>query len=189
MEVRVEFDTAPILAMCDALKPPGFNDVAALALNDTVTNAQVEAAQILRPMMELPSKRIKEAMRIEPARPDHLEAALVTSGKAIKMIEFHVRDTKTAGVQLMIAGKTETYRRAFIRTVKNQHRGVFERKGQARLPIRELYGPSVPGMMARSDVLPRVAEYMNLRLLENLKRQIGRRVRRGTGAASGDGGG
>jgi hypothetical protein len=185
VEIRVEFDTAPIVAMCDALRAPGFQEVAALALNDTIKNGEVETAQLLRPLMGIPSADIKDALRTEPARPEHLEAALIGEGKAIPMIKFKVRDTRTTGVTLQLGAKTETYRRAFIATVKHGHRGVFERKGRERLPIRELYGPSVHGMMARSDVLPKIADYLNERLLVNLSRQIDRRIRRDAGKAGG----
>ena len=43
------------------------NEVAARALNDTAKNAQVEAAPQLAPLMDLPSKTIKEALAITPA--------------------------------------------------------------------------------------------------------------------------
>lgn len=181
MEVHVEFQSDILRAVLGTLAAPGFNEVAALALNETVRQAQGETVQILRPMIELPSKDIEAALHVEPARPEHLEAALVARDKAIPMIRFHPRASRTEGVILQIAGKQERYSRAFIATVKHGHVGVFERKGQARLPIRELYGPSVHGMMARTDVLPKVADYMNERLLANLARQIDRRARRDAG--------
>src|SRR4030095_16410433 len=92
------------------------------------------------------------------------------------------RASRASGVTIQVGGKTERYRHAFIATMPGGgHRGVYERKGTARLPIRELYGPSVHGMMARTDVLPRIAEYLNERLLVNLARQIDRRIRRDSG--------
>ena len=181
LEVRVEVDTAPLLALLDTLRQPTFNEVAALALNDTAKNAQVEAAQQIAPMMGLPSRVVKQAMTIQPARPDHLSAALVTRGKAIKMIEFRPRVSRTQGVSIRVAGKTETYRHAFKATVRHGHEGIFERRGRARLPIRELYGPSVPGIMKRTDVLPVVLDTMGVRLVANFMRQVDRRARREAG--------
>lgn len=43
------------------------------------------------------------------------------------------------GVRVRLRG---SYRSAFIATMSNGHRGVMKRVGQARLPIRELYGPN-----------------------------------------------
>lgn len=177
MQLRVEFDPTTVFAMCDALKPPGVHNVAALALNDTIRNAETTTVRLLKPLLAgLPAKEIRDALRIEPARPDHLEAVLVTSGKAIRMIEFNPQASRASGVQVNIGGKVETYRRAFIATVKNQHRGVFERKGRARLPIRELYGPSIPGMFLRTDVVPKVMATLSEMLLVNLSREVQRSI-------------
>jgi Prophage minor tail protein Z (GPZ) len=180
VEVRVEIDTGVIAALMETLKAPDLNEVAALALNDTVKNARVETAQLLRPVMKVPSADIKESLHIEPARPEHLEAAMVAAGKPLKMIEFNPRASR-AGVSVQIGGKTEVYRHAFLATMKTGHRGVYERRGAQRLPIRELYGPSVPGMLKRSDVLPNLTAYMESRLLVNLAREIDRRARRNAG--------
>jgi Prophage minor tail protein Z (GPZ) len=179
IEVRVEVDAAPVLAILKSLSSPAFEEVAALALNDTAKNAQVQAAQQVAPLMGLPSRDVKAAMTIETARPDHLEAAVVARGRPIPMIRFKPRESRS-GVHVRIGGDVETYRRAFIATARG-HRGVFERVGKARLPIRELYGPSVPGMFARTDVLPVVQTTMRDRLLANLTRQFDRRMRREQG--------
>src|SRR4029450_7935439 len=185
MELRLVVDLAPVRALLATLHPPALTEVSALALNDTAKNAQVEAAQVLRPMMGLPSADLKAAMRIELARPDHLESAVIASGKAIPMIKFRPRERRPDGVTITVAGKAERYKRAFIATVKHGHVGVFERKGRERLPIRELYGPSIPGMLRRTDVLPVILDAMSKRLVANLMRQIDRRARREAGKYGG----
>jgi Prophage minor tail protein Z (GPZ) len=178
--VRVEIDPAPVLAILNSLSSPAFEQVTALALNDTAKNAQVQAASQVAPLMGLPSRDVKAALTIEPARPEHLEAAVVARGRPIPMIRFKPRESRS-GVHVRIGGDVETYRRAFIATVRHGHRGVFERVGKARLPIRELYGPSVPGMFARTDVLPVIQTTLRDRLLANLTRQFDRRMRREQG--------
>ena len=62
------------------ISAPVLNEVAALALNDTAKNAQVEAAQPLAPMMGLPSKTIKEALAITP------EADLLACGNCSPLL-------------------------------------------------------------------------------------------------------
>jgi hypothetical protein len=180
MQLHVTVDTSPLRGVLGALQAPAFHEVAALAINDTAKNAQVEAAQQLAPMMGLPSRDVKAAFSIQPATPDHLAGALVARGRAIPMIKFRPRASRR-GVSIRIAGKTEVYRHAFIATVRHGHVGVFERKGRERLPIRELYGPSITGMLKRSDVLPKLLETISDRLLVNLARQIDRRARREAG--------
>jgi Prophage minor tail protein Z (GPZ) len=178
--VSVEIDLEPARRLLPALGAADFGEVAALALNDTAKNAVVEAAQTLRPLLGIPSAEIKAAMRIEPATSNHLEADLVVGGRPIPLVEFHPRQTQT-GTVVQIAGKQEQYAHTFIRTMRTGHRGVFRRKGRARLPITEVYGPSVHGMLARHDVLPPLCEDMRDRLVKNLQRQGDRRARRNAG--------
>jgi hypothetical protein len=180
LEVRVEMDTGLVRALLGALSAPAFNEVAALAINDTVKNAQVEAAQQIAPLMGLPSKDVKEAFSFQLATPGHLEGSLVARGKAIKMIRFNPRVSRS-GVSIRIAGKTETYRHAFRATMPRGHVGIYERRGRERLPIRELYGPSITGMLKRTDVLPALLDYLGVRLVANLMRQVERRARRDAG--------
>lgn len=181
MELRIEFDTNVVRAMLEAVSDPTFRTLAAKALTDTVTDGESQTAQLLRPIMGgVRPQEIDAALSTQPARPEHLEAALVGGGKAIPMIRFNPTVSRREGVSIQIAGKTERYRHAFQATVRHGHTGIFERKGKERLPIRELYGPSVHGMMARTDVLPRVTALLEHDLLDNLSRQIERHVRRAT---------
>jgi hypothetical protein len=186
VEVRVEMQTDILRAIADSVSDPGFRDLAARALNDTVADAERQTATLLGPFMPgLRPSDITAALSTTPARPEHLSASLVGGGKALPMIRFQPRASRAEGVTITIAGKTERYRHAFLATVKHGHEGVFERKGRERLPIRELYGPSVHGMMARTDVLPRITAELESDLLANLARQLDRAVRRAGGHPAG----
>jgi hypothetical protein len=182
--VSVEIDLEPAHRLLPFLKTGDFEEVAALALNDTAKNAQVEAAQRLRPLLGLPSAEIKAAFQIEPAVAGHLEAALVVDGRPIPLVEFKARQTES-GVTATIAGKQEQYAHAFLATMRTGHRGVFRRRTRARLPIFQVFGPSVHGMLARRDVLPPLCEDMRDRLVKNLLREGDRRSRRNAGRAGG----
>jgi hypothetical protein len=115
----------------------------------------VQATKHVAPLLGLKSRTVKESFSIAPARPSSLQAALIASGKPIPLMEFRARDTRRTGVNVRIARKTETYRHAFIATMKNTgYRGVFERRGRARGPIHQLYGPSVPGMYRATTSCP-----------------------------------
>lgn len=177
VSIRAEVDVAPVLAVLATFASPAFERVVALAMNDTVKNGQVQATKILAPAMGLKSAEVKKSLRNELARSGRLVAVLVAQGRPIPMIRFKVRDTHRTGVHLRIGGKVEVYSRAFITTVRNAHRGVFERRGKDRLPIRELFGPSVPGYFARTDALPVVQQTMRERLLVNVTRQVDRGMR------------
>jgi hypothetical protein len=180
ISVTIKVDPAPVLAILETLASPAFEQVAALAINDTVKNAQVQAARVMAPAMGASSRELKAAFTVESARPDHLVGALVARGKPLRLIGFRPRETR-GGVTARIGNKTESYRGAFIATMPSGHTGVYERVGRARLRIRELYGPSVPGYMARTDVLPLIQATLRDRLVVNLTRQFDRRMRREQG--------
>jgi hypothetical protein len=180
--VSVQIDLEPAHRLLPFLRPGDFGEVAALALNDTAKNAVVEAAQKLRPLLGIPSADIKAAFGIEPATANHLEAALVVGGRPIPLAQFKPHET-TTGVSVSIGGKQEAYAHAFLATMRTGHRGVFRRRTTRRLPIFEVYGPSVHGMLARRDVLPPLCEDMRDRLIKNLLRQGDRRARRNAGRA------
>jgi Prophage minor tail protein Z (GPZ) len=193
VQVRIEVDAAPALALLEALSSPDLEQVAALAINDTLKNAQVQAARVIAPAMGAPSAAVKAAISIELARSDALTGALVARGKPLKMILFKTRPSQPmrgrrpppGGVSVRIGpGPPEVYRHAFIARMPTGHVGVFQRTAKG---LRELYGASVPGYMARSDVLPVIQATLSERLVANLTRQLDRRMRRNANKHKGKG--
>jgi hypothetical protein len=52
--------------------------------------------------------------------------------------------------------------------MRSGHRGVYERKGPRRLPIGELFGPSLPGVTRKRGFLaPALAEALYRKHLEH----------------------
>jgi hypothetical protein len=49
---------------------------------------------------------------------------------------------------MVYKGKRETIKSGFIETMPGGHQGVFRRVGKARLPIREVMGPSIMKMLS-----------------------------------------
>lgn len=74
---------------------------------------------------------------------DFVSARIVATGARIGLYKFRARQTKT-GVTARLPGGAGMYPGAFIATMASGHVGVFKRRGQTRLPIVELFGPSVP---------------------------------------------
>jgi hypothetical protein len=181
VNVLIHVDPSPVLAILQSLSSPDFEQVAALAINDTLKNAQVQTAKTLAPAMGAKSKDVKDALSIERAAPDGLTGSMVAKGRPIKLISFRPRKTG-AGVAVRIGGHVETFKRAFVATgPRTGQQAVMQRKGKERGPIFELYGPSVPGFLARRDQLPVLSREMSDRLVVNLIRQLDRRMRKNAG--------
>lgn len=111
------------------------------ALNRSIASARTAMVAVIAPDIGLKSGDVRDRLRIQEATNDRAVARLYASSKRIPVIDFNAKASKRGGVTARLPGSP--YRRAFIATMGTGHRGVFERKGKPRLPIRELFGPSI----------------------------------------------
>ena len=78
------------------------------------------------------------------------------AGIHIPLAKFGARVSRDGRVSARVKRENaqKTLEHAFSRTVgKYGHVGIFERVGEERMPIRELYGPSVPKMLSYNEEL------------------------------------
>jgi len=59
---------------------------------------------------------------------------------------------------------------SFIAALKSGHVGVFKRVGAGRLPIRELFGPSVALVFSRKRIISKLTDYLKTKVPEEIKR-------------------
>lgn len=111
-------------------------------------------ATALRDMGSEGSKRVRSRKRISPRyikrafrlrRPKGgaiaaMEAALDVSGEPVPLIAYPNRQTKKGVAVEVNVGKRTVVKGSFKQTMTSGHKGVFKRKGSARLPIQELHG-------------------------------------------------
>ncbi len=77
-----------------------------------------------------------------------------------------------AGVSVMVKARRKAIRGAFIARMAAGHVGVFQRKGKERLPIKELYGPSLAGMLENPEVNERIQRRAAERFETALRHEI-----------------
>ena len=83
-------------------------------------------------------------------------------GNVIPLLKFDTKygDGGRIATRVKRTSSAEMLESAFIAQVGG-HRGVFEREGPARFPIRELFGPASPQMMySNGDVLDDIEQKM-----------------------------
>jgi len=78
-------------------------------------------------------------------------------------------------------GQRKTWRGSFIAIVGAGHKGVFFRVGQARLPIKQAYGPSIAHVFGNQ--IPVGEARRNQVLLTNVEHEIEFELSRLRGAA------
>lgn len=126
------------------------------ALNRTAEQVRTHAVKELKGRASdeagLGVSGFRRAIAIRRATRVSLTATLSASGKAIPLILFGARQT-ASGVSASPWGRRRGYKGAFITTMPSGHRGVFRRASKARLPIRELYGASLPREFIKRDIV------------------------------------
>lgn len=144
----------------------------ARALNRSALTTSTFMARAVSKDLGLKVGDVKKEIKTKEATTNKLVAIVMASGTQISLMKFGAKGPvpsrgRGRGVRakLPAPGKGR-YPHAFIATVRrgqtNEHLGVFERKGKARLPIKKLHGPSIahvfakhyePGLKAGNDAI------------------------------------
>ena len=118
------------------------------ALNRTIASVRTLVIREIADDTGLANKDIRPSIGVTNATFSRPAARLVVTGRRIPLIAFDARQTLRGVTYIGRRGRGEI-RGAFIATMASGHRGVFKRRGVARLPIDELKGPSLPFVMTK----------------------------------------
>lgn len=155
------------------------------ALNKVADQVKTAASREMRDAgYKLKVSDIKKTMRIDRASPGKLTARVVASGRPIPLIQYGARQTGK-GVSVDVLHGRKVITGAFIATMPSGHKGVYIRVGAKHkkvmkggravwsgLPIKELFGPSVPDGLANKAVQETLARLIAERFPDILRQQI-----------------
>lgn len=160
-------------AITAGARPDAKDEIRAIvrALNKTAQQARTGASREVRAAgYNIKASTIRRSFMIERATPSRLSVTLRATGAPVPLINYGAQQTKK-GVTVRVKNGRKTLKHAFIATMPNGHRGVFEREGTGRkrvtkkgrsymsgLPIKELYGPSIPDSLANVSVQKALAK-------------------------------
>jgi len=121
--------------------------VVARSLNRAAMSGRTAMARVVSKDMGLKVGDVRERITMRDATPARLSVTLFASAKRLPLILFRATGPEPSfgrgrGVGATLGGR-KRYPRAFLATMGSGHRGVFERRGKLRLPIYELFGPSI----------------------------------------------
>jgi hypothetical protein len=124
------------------------------ALNKVADNVRVGASRAIREKRALSAKTVRESMQIRKATRTDLKSTLVVTGRPIPLREYKARPTR-AGVTVEVTPGDRKLiehqgNKAFI--VEGLGKHVFAREGGSRLPIKKLFGPSLPATFVSEQV-------------------------------------
>ena len=181
--ITIRVDTEP---WTERLKVLGAraNTALARALNRTAASERTAMARAVAKDLGVNVGTAREGIALKKAHKTNLVATLTAKGKRLPLIDFKARGPypslgRGRGVSYIGKGGTrKTISNAFIAIVTKAgedgqhagHRGVFQRVGNRRLPIKQLYGASVARVFG--NLLPVGEARRNEVLLGNVAHEI-----------------
>lgn len=155
------------------------------ALNKTAMQARTAASLEVRAAgYNIKSSAIKNSFSITRATRGNLVVMLKSTGRPVALINYGARQGKN-GVSVQVKAGRSVLRHAFIATMPNGHRGVFERTGKQHkkvvrngkairsgLPIKELFGPSIPQSLANDAVQKALMTKIRQKFPQVLKHEL-----------------
>lgn len=132
------------------------------ALNRTVTNISSNIRKEVREKYHIKAGDIKDTIVTKKASKSSLSASVTSKGQVIPLDKFKI-NPKTVNPkrrkQLKISvkkGGAKEVTGAFIADLHGLK--VFQRSSERRLPIKKLFGPSVPQMIGNDEIVKKIEE-------------------------------
>lgn len=156
--------------------PGGMGRVLSRAINDTTRHLRIRVAEELAAVLDFRLSEVKRGVVItERATMRHWQGRVSITGKRVPLIAFQAKQA-ARGVRYKIgSGARKLLAGAFIATMPGGHKGVFMRKGTARLPISERFGPSIMAVLDQGEgqeIGERISEETAGLLEQNVARQV-----------------
>lgn len=150
----MKFDASQVLRTLDDLPRGPARRAIVRGLNKTAANVRTSASTAIRERRALSAKVVRDAMAIRKATKDNLVSSLVVTGRPIPLRDYKASQTKRGVTVKVSPGKrtlvSHAGNRAFIIDKIGGH--VFARQGKERLPVKKLYGPSLPSTFIQEQV-------------------------------------
>ena len=163
--------------------------VVARAINRATTNAKKNMAKETSGKYFVSSGDVKKTITVTKATKSSLKAAVISNGTGIALSKFKV----SPGTPVRYRGKNRSPKvykaggvkpldgdpKSFIAIMKSGHKGVFTRTSGRSLPIKQLYGPSVPQMIKNEKIMKAINDDANETLQKRIDAEIANLLRKG----------
>jgi hypothetical protein len=154
-DLSIKIDTRRVDELLRTLPDTLARKALVRALNKAAENVRVAASKAIREKRSLSAKTVRDAFSLVRANPSKLVATIKVTGNPVPLTEYKARHARRLGVSVMVTpGQRKRVRhagnKAFISAKLGGH--VFAREGTERLPIKKLFGPSLPSTMLNAEV-------------------------------------
>jgi hypothetical protein len=178
--ITVKADVEEVKRWMNSLQRDKVPAAASRAINKTLANVKTESSKRIRDERALSASVVKGTLTIYKANKAYLYGSLIASGRPIPLREYQARQTnKGVTVKVSPGGRkliVQAGNHAFQVGRYGDH--VYIRTGKSRLPIKKLYGPSIPATFLKQkiiDAMDRVAgDNWPKRFAEELRYELSR---------------
>lgn len=156
----IKGDISAIQRSLTSLQQQKVPTAAARALNKTIGNVQTQASKSIREERALSARVVRDALKIRRATKTNLVATLTASGRPIPLREYAARVGKRGVTVKVSPGPrklvTHASNKAFAIDKFGGH--IYARTSKRRLPIKKLFGPSIPATFLKEKVVAAIAK-------------------------------
>lgn len=142
------------------------------ALNRTAANVRTQTSRTIAKESGLKVGAVRAAITVGKAHWQNLKARVVSIGRAKNLASFGARETRR-GISARAYGKRRVYRGTFFAFARQV---VFVRETAKRLPIRPVFGPSVPGVWRQAETQETIRKTIDTRWPINFGQAFRRRL-------------
>ena len=161
--------------------------VVSRAINRAVSNIRKNMGKEVPQRYYVSSGTVRGTIRTLNASKSSLSGAVVSSGSPIALSKFKVspnrgvkRTKKGFSPGVYSAGVEKSGDpKAFIADMKSGHTGVWNRVSSKRLPIKQLYGPSVPQMAKNEEIMVKINKEAGETLEKRINAEVNNILRKG----------
>ncbi|WP_028536640.1 phage tail protein [Paludibacterium yongneupense] len=165
IDISIKINTKDIQCALAAQMDSVVNKAAVRAINKTAMQARTESVRAVRTAgYNIKASAVRNSFKLQRATKNNLTAVLTSTGKPIALIDYGARQVGS-GVSVAVKNGRKIINHAFIAKMRSGHKGVFVRIGKSHrtvvrngkrvrtgLPVKELFGPSVPTALANEKV-------------------------------------
>nr|DAE21220.1 MAG TPA: minor tail protein Z [Caudovirales sp. ctkvU4] len=154
--------------------PNGIEKAVKRSVSEAAKGVKVDMARAASKNYNVTVAKAKSTVSIAKGS-DAMKAIVASKGRPIALKNFnpkpgHVqyKGRRNRPVTVTIKKKNKkVVKGGFVASMDTGHIGVMKRLGQSRLPIKELYGPSVPQMINSEEVRNEIEEKAKARLAKS----------------------
>lgn len=150
-------------------------------INRVITNIKKNISVAVKKRYLVKTEDIKKTLYSSKATSSRLAAFIKSTGTRIPLYKFKVSPAQPRPKTPPKSFKARVLKSSglkplpgFVAKMKSGHLGIFERQDGARLPIRELYGPSVPQMVGNDEVWQQIEKEANDTVQKRMEHELNR---------------